>query len=59
MISVLIPMATSLLRQRSDGKPLDCNPRDAGVQERLFEELRSVNGKRDNVIDITTGIKFD
>lgn len=44
MISVLIPMATSLLRQRSDGKPLDCNPRDAGVQSEVWDEFKAQFG---------------
>ena len=44
MISVLIPMATSLLRQRSDGNPLDCNPRDAGVQPEVWDEFKTQFG---------------
>jgi hypothetical protein len=44
MISVLIPMATSLLRQRSDGKPLDFNPREAGVQPEVWIEFKAQFG---------------
>ena len=44
MISVLIPMAISLLRQRSDGKPLDCNPREAGVQAEVWNEFKALFG---------------
>lgn len=44
MISVLIPMATSLLRQRSDGIPLDCNPYMAGVQADVWNEFKSQFG---------------
>lgn len=44
MISVLIPMATSLLRQRSDERPLDCNPREAGVQAEVWDEFKTQFG---------------
>jgi hypothetical protein len=44
MISVLIPMATLLLRQRSDEKPLDCNPCLAGVQPEVWNEFKAQFG---------------
>ena len=44
MISVLIPMATLLLRQRGDEKPLDCNPFHAGVQSEVWNEFKAQFG---------------